>query len=211
MTDAFAEPMDTYELVENEIREWVWNAKFETAIPHCEAALAALPQTEYHAVIGRSWRHRVDETAGWLAAFYQSACDVMPVEALYGEMNRFEVNPDRWYLDSFAYETPLDSQQGHVDWDWLCGWKKSTADTERFVLDGFADLQALFARDYGEDEPPGDLRAASELTILLLTVRMQDLVHAAVGLARQRGKLPQDLPVLSAAHDSGMFCVSRPS
>jgi hypothetical protein len=65
------------------------------------------------------------------------------------------------------------------------------------------DLQALFARDYG-DEPPSSVRAASEAAMLLLSLRFQELIQAAAARARELGQLRQDLPVLAAVHDSDL-------
>jgi hypothetical protein len=127
----------------------------------------------------------------------------MRVRALYCEMNRFEINPDEWYLNAFAYDFFGDPE----DLGWLVGWKQATKHGDRFVLRRMGDLQALFARDYG-DEPPDSVRAASEVVILLLTLRMQQMVHAAARQAREAGRLPDDVPVLAAAHDSDLvsFC-----
>jgi hypothetical protein len=127
----------------------------------------------------------------------------MPVRALYCEMNRFEINPDEWYLDAFAYDFFGDPE----DLGWLVGWKKNSMDRNRFVLRGMSDLQALFARDYG-DESSEPVRAVSDVVILLLTLRMQELVHAASRQAHQAGWLPDDVPVLAAAHDSDLVCIS---
>jgi hypothetical protein len=173
------------------------------AIARCEAALSKLPRTDYHAALGRSWLEQTGDAVRWLAAFYRAAAKTMPVRALYCEMNRFEINPDEWYLDAFAYDFFGDPE----DLGWLVGWKKSSVKKGRFMLRGMGDLQQLFARDYG-DEPPDPIRAASEVVILLLTLRMQELVHAASGEAHQVGSLPNDVPVLAAAHDSDLvsFC-----
>jgi hypothetical protein len=190
-----------YARLERAVRPWVRSGELDRAVARCEAELAALPRGEYHAALGRSWLGQTREASRWLAGFYRAAAKTLPVRALYCEMNRLEINPDEWHLDAFAYDFLGDPE----DLGWLVGWKKSTAGRSRFVLRGMGDLRTLFARHYG-DEPPAPVRVASEVVILLLTLRMQELVHAAVRQARHTGQLPHDVPVLVAAHDSDLVC-----
>lgn len=189
----------TYARLERAVRPWVRKEKLKRAIAICEAQLASLPKSEYHEVLRRSWLDQTHETSRWLAAFCRTAGKAMSLRALYCEMNRFEINPYEWYIDAFAYDIFGDPE----DLGWLVGWKKSTGNRNRLVLRGMTDLQALFARDY-RDVPPRKVRAASEVVILLLTLRMQELVDAAALHVRQSGQLPEDVPVLAAAHDSDL-------
>lgn len=191
-----------YKRLERTVRPWVQRGELDRAVALCEAELAALRRTDYHTALGRSWLRQTREASRWLVRFYGTASKAIPVRTLYCEMNRFEINPDEWYLDAFAYDFFGDPD----DLGWLVGWKKSSAGRGRFVLHGMSDLQELFARDYG-DEPPDKVRAPSEVAILLLTLRMQELVYAAARQARLAGRLPDDVPVLAAAHDSDLVCV----
>lgn len=197
-----AQRLTPYARLERAVRPWVRSAELDRAIARCEADLAALPRTDYHAALGRSWLGQTREASRWFAGFYQTAAKALPVRALYCEMNRFEINPDEWYLDAFAYGFFGDPE----DPGWLVGWKMSSPKRSRFVLRGMGDLQELFAGDYG-DRPHETVRAASEIVILLLTLRMQELVFAAVRQARKSGRLPDDVPVLAAAHDSDLVCL----
>jgi hypothetical protein len=189
--------------LERAIRPWVKAGELERAIARCEHDLSQLPRTDYHAALGRSWLSQTEELARWLMKFSRAAAKAMPVGALYCEMNRFEVNTDAWYLDAFAYDFFGDTE----DLGWLVGWKKSSSDKGCFLLRGMDDLQALFARDAG-DESPEAVPPAADVAILLLTLRMQEVVHAAAREARQSGALPEDVPVLAAAHESDLvsFC-----
>lgn len=187
----------TYARLERVVRRWLRKAQLQRAIDCCEAELETLPGSEYQQALGRSWLSQTREVARWLAGFYRTASKAGAVRALYCEMNRFEINPDEWYVDAFAY----DSFGGAGERGWLVEWNKTTADGNRLVLRGMADLQLLFERDYG-DEPPSSVRAASEVAILLLSLRMQELINAAAAQARESGRLKQDVPVLAAVHDS---------
>ncbi len=191
-------PLTPYARLERAIRAWVQRGDLNHAVARCEADLAGLSRTDYHAALGRSWLGQTREASRWLAGFYESAAKAFPVRALYCEMNRFEINTDEWYLDAFAYDFFGDPQ----DLGWLVGWKKASGQRGRFVMRGMQDVQTLFARDYSDD-PPNSVRAPSEVVILLLTLRMQELVQAAARQARQAGGLPDNIPVLAAAHRLG--------
>ena len=193
--------MATYHRVERAVAGWVRKANLEPAIARCEKELTSLPATEYQRALGRSWLKQVDDAAKWLARFFQKSNAAITVRALYCEMNRFEINPDKWYVDGFAYDFWGDPE----DIGWLCGWKIETGKS-KCVLRGMEDLQALFHRD--ADGPPPAQRASSELVILLLTLRMQELMHAAAMKARDMGTLPEDVPVLATAHDCDLMCFS---
>jgi hypothetical protein len=189
--------------LERAVRPWVQRAELGRAVRRCEAELRKLKASEYQVAIGRTWLRQTEEAARWLGRFYKTASKTTPVRAVYCEMNRFEINTDQWYLDAFAYDFFGEPD----DLGWLVGWKKSNSDRKRFVLRGMNDLQRLFARDDVE-QPQASVQSASEVVVLLLTLRMQELVHTASEHARQAGLLPEDVPILSATHDSDLVCCS---
>jgi hypothetical protein len=198
-------PMETYRRAEEAVYRWVRRARLEKAITFCERELSVLPYTAYHDAIGRSWLRQTETAARWLGDFFAQSKTRIPVRAIYCEMNRFEVNTDKWYLDGFAYDSIGDPD----NLGWLCGWKHSTGDHSCLVLEGADDLKQAFWHDYvGTESPPAEINAPSELAILLLTLRMQELVHAGAELAWRKDLLPKDLPVFSAAHDSDLVCIS---
>jgi hypothetical protein len=199
----FPEPMETYNRIERRIVKWVESASLSRAIAYCEKELASLPSSPYQKALGRTCLSQLDEAVEWLASFYRTAGKRFDVRAIYCEMNRFEINTDRWYVDGFAYDAVPDPN----GLDWLCKWKKSTDEKTCLELRGMTDLQKLFARDYA-DVPPRRVVAASECAILLLTLRMQELIHTATLQARHGGRFPKFIPVWSAAHDSNMICVT---
>jgi hypothetical protein len=188
-----------YERLERQVQTWVKKGELNHAIDHCEETLASLKETEYHTALGRSWSRQVGELARWLGDFYRKTCKQFPVRALYCEMNRFEINAQQWSLAAFAY--PFFGKPDNLGW--MVGWKESTGG---FVLRGMKDLQKLFARDY-RGEPPRRITPSSDVVILLLTLRMLELVQTAARLARKNGGLPEDVPVLAAAHEAPPLCI----
>ncbi len=183
----------SYAKLERDVVKLVQRMQLNKAIEKCELFIASLKPTEYHAVLRRDWQEQTSEAAAWLFDFYRAALADIDVQALYCEMNRFDINTDLWYLDAFAYDFVGEAD----DLGWLVGWKTSTSEENRFVLEGMEDLQALFERDYA-GEPPTETLDASSTAILLLTLRMQQLVCAAALEARRLG-VPEDTPVLATA------------
>lgn len=184
--------MSSYESSLRSISKWLKKGALETAIAECEKKLATMPASPFHVVIGRSWKEQIPEAAKWLLAFYQASGKQLSVESLYCEMNRFEINTDCWYLDGFAY----DYFGGEKDTSWLTDWRHSTDSPDQLVLKHSDDIQSTFAQAELSGEP------AEDLAILLLTLRMLELVDGAAKLARSNGWLPENVPVITAAHDA---------
>jgi hypothetical protein len=204
----FPEPMETYNAAEAAVFKMVQRGQLDKAIAAAEKKLSKLPESDYHQVLGRSWSDQAEKAAKWLQKLARKVATKFPVSAIYCEMNRFEINTDEWYLDAFAYDRLGDPD----DLGWLSGWQESTEERSRFVLKGMSDLQAAFQRDYLHDDGPNpEIIAPSELAILLLTLRMQELVDLAAHVAWKEEWLSQETLVLSAAHDTGMVCISKTS
>ena len=195
-------PDAMYRRLQKAAEKHVRRADLTLAIAYCERTLAELPKTEYHRARGRSWFLQTDDAAKWLAAFYRQASKTMRVKSLYCEMTRFEINTDVWDAEAFAYDLFGDPEEP----DWLVGWKKST--NKPLVLGGMKDLQRSYARDQArEGGPPPKSVAAAEAVSMLVTLRFMELIQAAAVQARASGKLPEDVPVLSAVHDSDLVLV----
>jgi hypothetical protein len=203
-TKKFPAPMETYQAAENAVWNMVKKAQLDKAICVTEKKLSKLSETDYHVVLGRSWQGQGEVAARWLQTLAKTADQKFPVSAIYCEMNRFEINTDEWYIDGFAYDRIGDPD----DLGWLSSWQESAS--SRFVLDGMDDLKAVFQRDYMDTEVPDSaINAPSELAILLLTLRMQELVNVAAHFAWKQDWLREEIPVLSAAHETGMICISK--
>lgn len=193
-------PDVTYARLQKSAQKHVRRGDLQPAIAECERALASLSKTPYHRALGRSWQRQTAEAAKWLAAFYRNAAKSLRVKALYCEMTRFEINTDVWDAEAFAYDRFGDPDEPGL----LVGWKRSTS--KPLVLKGMKDLQRAYARDQArEDDPPAESVAASEAVSMLLTLRFQALIQAAAFRARSEGKLPEDVPVLAAVHDSDLL------
>jgi hypothetical protein len=59
--------------------------------------------------------------------FFRREAARYPIGAAYAEMNGFDINPDRWFFDLFAYER----HGGPAYYDWLPEWRSESYDNAR--------------------------------------------------------------------------------
>lgn len=179
----------------SKVTRWLKKDDIAGAIGDLEQRIQKLEPSPFHKALGRSWLKQQSQLAKWLKKVYAAASKQFEVKALYVEMNRFDINTDRWYLDGFAF----DEFGGDKDIEWLCDSKYTTEDSAQFKLTGMSDLQKAY-ESLTEDE--SSCFEAEQAVALLLTLRMLELVQAAAGEARSKGWLPEDVPVVAAAHEA---------
>jgi hypothetical protein len=121
------------------------------------------------------------------------------IKAVYLEMNGFDINPDRWYFDSFGYAKYGSDPQNS---EWLCYWQ--SANWPQITLNGLEAVQADFewyhAKEIWHDKK---FERAYELAVLLVMCKFVSLIESALG----SGARKKPIPVLASAHD--MFIVGR--
>jgi hypothetical protein len=127
-----------------------------------------------------------------------NACQAQfDVRAVYLEMNGFDINYDRWYFDSFAYNEYSDDPD---DVDWLCDW--ASPDWDSFTLTGLEQTQDDF-RWYMEnriyDRKTHDVE--KEIATLLVMVRFVQLIRSSL----TSGTLAASVPLIATAHDFAIF------
>jgi hypothetical protein len=150
-------------------------------------ALRELPTSPFHIALDLHFTNPPDEVAEQFDAFFRRERDIFPIAAAYTETNGFDINPDRWYFDFFAYDT----YGGTDDFDWLSDW---TSDSwPGMTLTGMEELQAVYASDAFQDRSNSD---ASYVTSLLVVSRFQSLIaQASTFMSELR------FPLLSTGHD----------
>ena len=107
------------------------------AITFAEEKLRQQKQTDFNKIIGNDLLELRDPLADYLNAFYKSVKGRIKVKAMYCEMNGFTINPDQWFLDSFAF----DKFGGTDDFDWLAEWEPENSTPDIFVISGYEALQ----------------------------------------------------------------------
>lgn len=189
--------MSTYSGLVSQVAKLLRRQDVSEAIAVCEKKLAEMPDGPFHIAIGNSWTDLVDSLSSWITDLYAQANEEISVKALYCEMNRFDINCDRWYLDGFGYEF----FGGSTGTDWLSDWMYCSGPERQFDLVGMEPLQRVFDRwDRGVLDEADE--TAADTATLLVTLRMIELVNNAAAIAYGHGELPQAVPVLTAAHDA---------
>jgi len=158
--------------------------------------LSTLPESPFHLAIPLRIHNPPEEIALHFDGFIREQTARLDVQAVYAEMNGFEINPDRWYYDVFAYE----EYGGHQEYDWLANWQ--SAPYPAVTIRGLEPLQEVYAT-VGYQKSFSD---AFYVAGLLVVVRFQDLIRRSVRLMTELRS-----PVLATAHDYDFIFEGRPS
>lgn len=150
-------------------------------------ALLALPESPFHIAAEVSISNDPAEVAAHFDRFFRQEAGRFSIEAAYTEMNGFDINPDLWYCDLFAYE--LDG--GLEDLEWLCDWQSEYA--EPCTITGLEQLQNVYASE-AYSEPANE--DASYLSSIVVVAKFQRFMQrCAAEMADVR------VPLYVTAHD----------
>ncbi len=170
------------------------HGRLAECIAFLEEGLASVRTTPYHALLGRNFLAQRDDAADFLIRFHRHCAQSTPIEAIYCEMNGFEINTKEWFFDAFGYRKAGDIwEQG-----WLAEWEYST-DTS-MTLQGMEDMQKTFADLYPGLDSPLSLHLADHIAIHLVCARFMELVAAAHHVAKHKYPPLSDFRVLATAH-----------
>jgi hypothetical protein len=157
----------------------------------CEAgacdALRALPKSPFHIAADLAITNDPAEAAEHFDNFYRGEAKRFAVRAVYTEMNGFDINPDRWYCDLFAYT----ADGGLDDFDWLSDWQSEPF--EDYTITGLEQLQAVYASKAFRDRANRD---ASYLSSVVVVAKFQRFMQRAV-----ERMTALRLPLYVTAHD----------
>jgi len=167
----------------------------------CEVAaidtLLALTKSPFHIAAGLNITNDPNDIAKHFDRFFRTESARSDVQAAYTEMNGFDINPDRWYCDLFAY----DHDGGLDDFDWLSDWQSEYF--EDYTIKGLEPLQAVFASDAFHDEQYND---AAYISGLVVVAKFQRFMQLA---AQQMKDL--SVPLYVTAHDYDYIARITPS
>lgn len=157
----------------------------------CEAAamdtLLTLPKSPFHIAADLNITNHPNDIAEHFDRFFRTESARFDVQAAYTEMNGFDINPDRWYCDLFAYD-----HDGGLDvFDWLSDWQSEYF--EDYTIQGLEPLQAVYGSDAFHDEQYDD---AACIAGLVVVAKFQRFIQLA---AQQMKHLC--VPVYITAHD----------
>ena len=140
----------------------------------CEREIAGemqkLPPGPFHIAIDLSITSDPRAAAGHFDRFFDRESNRFQIAAACTEMNGFDINPDRWFCDLFAYS----ADGGHDQYDWLSDWQSQRF--EDFEIAGFEPLQEVYA---GEARRDKQNRGARDLSSLIVVVKFQRFIQQA--------------------------------
>ncbi len=161
-------------------------------IHHLEEALSAENVDRFKKLIGSRFTNPPSDILSSVNDFANSCGRSFDVQAVYLEMNGFDINYDRWYFDFFAYSHYSEDPD---DLDWLSDWQSD--ERPDITLTGLEHVQRDFEW-YHENEiyKEESHRRAYDISLLLVMTNFVSLV----GRALAAGPLAKDVPVLATAH-----------
>jgi hypothetical protein len=170
------------------------------AISTLEKFLASHDAHHFSSLIDAQFMNPRADILGQLSSFIEMCERDFKVEALYVEMNGFDINYDRWYFDLFAYSTyTRDFDQT----EWLCDWQSER--TDAIQLDGMELGQKAFAwyhkKRIWKSHPA--LKPIYDASMLLVMSKFCLFVGEVIAA----GALSKRIPVLATAH--GFDSVAR--
>jgi len=149
--------------------------------------LATLPRSPFHIALDLTITNPLTEIAAHFDGFFRLVAARFQIGAAYTEMNGFDINPNRWFFDVFAYR----QYGGHDDYNWIANWQSEPYDD--MTITGLEELQKAYASRAFRDER---FRDASYVAGLLVVTKFQDLIRRAAAHMRELR-----FPLLATAHE----------
>jgi hypothetical protein len=166
-------------------------------LTRCERTIAdrllKLKRSPFHIAAKLSIRNSPASVAKYCDRFFKFGDTTC---AAYAEMNGFEINPDSWHFNVFAYK----QYGGTRDFDWLSAWDDETHSSVE--IRGLEKLQKIYASKAYES---GEFREESAVASLLVVVKFQDLIRRAAPLMKHL-----TFPLLATAHEYDFIYEVRP-
>ena len=163
------------------------------AIKFLEERLAKEKVARFKGLLGKGFINPPKSILSAINKFIDACAKKFAVKAVYLEMNGFDINPDRWYFDSFGYSNYSADPQ---DLEWLCDWQ--SPDWPQVTLKGLEDVQADFewyhAKEIWKDKK---FEKAYGFAVLLVMCKYVSLIESALA----GGPRLKPIPVLATAHD----------
>lgn len=180
---------DLWRSVDRHFRE----SDFVGAVDLLERRLAGSDCERFKGLIGNGFRNDPRMILASINGFIELCETHFAIEAVYLEMNGFDINPDRWYFDSSGY-TSYGSDPD--DLEWLCTWESPLS--PEVTLTGLEAVQADFEW-YHTNEVYNDHRftPAYDAAVLLVMCKFASLVKSGL----TSGPLSKAIPILATAHD----------
>lgn len=176
----------------SEIDILISKSKYSDAICILEEIIIDSKINEFQALIGARITNPQESVLKELKSFKTTCEHDFKVQAIYLEMNGFDINYDRWYFDFFAYDKYSEDLE---DLDWLCDWQSEH--WPEFEINGLEEAQEVFEW-YHENEIWDKQKETSDVYDAAMLLIMTKFIEFMSEVARN-GDV--DIPILATAHD----------
>ena len=147
----------------------------------------------FSVLVGSEFSNRSVEIVAELDRFVEATERAFTVEAIYLEMNGFDINYDRWYFDLFAYSS---YKADPDDLEWLCYWESRP--WPEIALTGMGPCQEAF-RWYHENQIWDVQREFKPIYDAAMLLTMAKFA-ALIGESLSTQPLVKPVPVLARLH-----------
>ena len=170
---------------------------FEKALNIAETELRKIPTTTFHYVLENSLIGQADDLAYWVENFYNIAIKKNKVEALYFEINEFDINTDLWYIDSFAFSKDGGLDLSDMEWLFDFDTDSQTETQTVFKIEGYEKLQNAFESiELNTD----DLQNARDWSEQIIITRFMELMSKAHLIAKTKKLNWATIPIYFTEH-----------
>ncbi len=170
---------------------------FNQALSVAESALAKIPKTDFHFVLGNNFSNKKEKFVNWISNFYNSVSSRFDCKALYFEINEFDINTDRWYITGFSFS--YDGGSKLSDMDWLCDVTPDNITEDVFMLTGFEKLQKSF-RKFNSDTATENQQLSRDWCEQIIIIRFMELIFNAHEIARANNLKWASIPLYFTEH-----------
>jgi hypothetical protein len=136
------------------------------------------------------------EIANHFDNFIAAQSGKFDLKAIYTETNGFDINPNRWFFDVFAY----DEYSGHEDYNWLSDWRSESYPD--MTLTGMEKLQEVYASNAFQNK---DFSEAVDYASLLVVLKFQNLIKLSAPMIKKL-----NVPLLATSHDYDFIYEYKP-
>ncbi len=176
-------------LAYKELQPYLLKGDIEHCINRTCEELNKYPNSPFQVVMSLKFTNNPKKVAEYLDRFIRREQKYFTIKAIYTETNGFDINPDLWYFELFAY----DKYGGHEDIDWVSYWQSEPYSAK--VLTGMEDLQEVYKRRK-KLEKDIDTRISIRYASLLVVLKFQELIRQAVSFSKKLS-----CPILATSHD----------
>jgi hypothetical protein len=163
------------------------------AIKFLEERLAKEKVARFKGLLGNRFTNAPGRVLSEINKFIDECSGKFSIKAVYLEMNGFDINPNRWYFDSFGY-AKYETDPNNLEW--LCKWQ--SPEWRQVTLKGLEAVQADFKWYHAEEIWENKkFDRAYELAVLLVMCKYVSLIESALAA----GTRSKPIPVLATAHD----------